>query len=291
MLFDERQRVLHRRLMGPFDHRRHRRVGDRPQGRHRLHRGERQVIPGDRLRARPRVFRDLPRQFPGINRLPAMLGPEKLTGHLGLHPGPISSRLRRAHGQAGRRIDRRDAPGHLEPERADVPIEDLERRAQLGHFLEVADSEVRSFQLLLPQFGQRVQTATEQRSHLLGGHRVAGGQAVDAVQAGADPHPWRLTAFGVVRREPGMTFLGRVQGCDLPCQVVVSGPGCELVDAHRHTHPKGVHTAAAVRSTRATSGGASGVSHSGSLNREGGTRNRSKGSNFTAQLVVDGLGP
>ena len=36
-----------------------------------------------------------------------------------------------------------------------------------------------------------------------------------------------------------MTFLGRIQRRDLPGQVVISGPGCELVEAHRHTHPKG----------------------------------------------------
>jgi hypothetical protein len=33
MLLEERQSVIHGGLMGPFDHRRHRRVGDRPQGR------------------------------------------------------------------------------------------------------------------------------------------------------------------------------------------------------------------------------------------------------------------
>jgi hypothetical protein len=36
-----------------------------------------------------------------------------------------------------------------------------------------------------------------------------------------------------------MTFLGRIQGSDLPGQIVIAGPGRELVDAHRHTHPKG----------------------------------------------------
>jgi hypothetical protein len=91
-----------------------------------------------------------------------------------------------------------------------------------------------------------VQTAAEQRSHLLGGHRVAGGQAVDPVQAGADPHPWRLTAFCVVGRQSGVTFLGCVQGCDLPGQVVIPGPGWEFVDAHCHIHLKGVHAAGAV---------------------------------------------
>ena len=102
------------------------------------------------------------------------------------------------------------------------PIDDLERRAQLGRFLEVAWSEVRSFQLLLAELGKRVQAAAEQGSHLLGGHRVAGGQAVDPVQAGADPHPRRFTAFGVVRGQTGMTFLGRIQGRDLPGQIVIT---------------------------------------------------------------------
>ena len=53
LLLDERQRVLDRGLVGPFDHGRHRRIGDRPQRRHRLHRRERQVITGDRLRSWP----------------------------------------------------------------------------------------------------------------------------------------------------------------------------------------------------------------------------------------------
>jgi hypothetical protein len=114
----------------------------------------------------------------------------------------IWSRHRRAHGQAGCRIDCPDAFRHLKPKRADVPNENLERRAQLGHFLEVARTEVWPFQLLLAELGQRVQTATEQGTHLLGGHRVAGGQAVDAIQARTDPQPGRFTALGVVRRQP-----------------------------------------------------------------------------------------
>jgi hypothetical protein len=53
LLLDEAQRVVDRGLMGPFDHSRHRRFGDRPQRRHRLHRRERQVETGHRLRPRP----------------------------------------------------------------------------------------------------------------------------------------------------------------------------------------------------------------------------------------------
>jgi hypothetical protein len=192
-----------------------------------------------------------------------MCGQEKLTGDLGPHPGPICSRQPRAHGPASRAVDRGNAFGHLEPEWAD-PMEDLERRAQLGHFLEVAGSECWPFELLLAEFGQRMQTAAEQCSHLLGGHRVASVQAIDSVQAGTDPDAWRLAAFGVVRRQPPMTFLGRIQRRDLPGQVVITGPCRQLVEAHRHTDPKGVHAAHAVRPTRVPSGGAWGVSNSGS---------------------------
>ena len=176
-----------------------------------------------------------------------MLGEEKLAGHLGPHPRPISSRQRSASGQPGRRLDRRETSCHFEPERADDTIDDLERPPETGRILQVSCSEVRSFQLLLPELGQRVQTAAEQRSHLLRSHRVPDAQAVDPIHAGADPHPRRFAAFGVVRRQPGMTFLGRIQGGDLPGQIVIAGPGCELVHAHRHTHPKGVHAAGAVR--------------------------------------------
>ena len=48
ILLDEPQRIAHGGLMRAFDDRRHGRVGDRPQGGHRLHRRERQVITGDR---------------------------------------------------------------------------------------------------------------------------------------------------------------------------------------------------------------------------------------------------
>ena len=70
-----------------------------------------------------------------------------------------------------------------------MAVNDLERRPEAGRLLVVAWGEVGSFQLLLAQFGQRVQAAAEQRSHLLSGHPVAGGQAVDPVQARTDPPP------------------------------------------------------------------------------------------------------
>jgi hypothetical protein len=78
--------------MSPFDHRRHRRIGDRPEGRNRLHRGERQVIPGNCVCPRAGVFRDLACEFPGVDWLPTMLGQEEFTGDLSPYPRPLASR-------------------------------------------------------------------------------------------------------------------------------------------------------------------------------------------------------
>jgi hypothetical protein len=245
-----------------FDDGRHHRISDRPQGGDRLHRGERQVVTSHRLGSRPGVFRDLTSELPGVNRLAAVLGEEELAGHLGPHPRPLCGREGSAGGKAGCRIDCREASGHLEAERADANVNDLEGRAEPDRLLVVASGDAESCQLLLPKLGQRVQAEPEQRAHLLGGHRIVRGQAADPVQAGTDPHPRRLASFGVVRRQPEATLLGRVQGRHLPGQIVIPRPRSELVDAHRHTHPKGVH--AAGRSGRAgrTSGRALGVSSS-----------------------------
>jgi hypothetical protein len=183
-----------------------------------------------------------------------MLSPEKLTGHLSPHPRPISSPQRRAHRQAGHAVDRGNAFRHFQPERADDTIDDPERHPQPRRVLKVPQGEVGSLQLLLPELGQRVQTAAEQGSHLLRRHRVASGKSVDPVHPRSDPHPRGLTPFGVVRRQASVTFLGRIQGRHLPGQVVIPRPRCELVKAHRHTHLKGYMAALAVRPTRAPSG-------------------------------------
>src|SRR5215218_7846667 len=113
---------------------------------------------------RPRVFRDLPGQFPGIDRLSAMLGEEELAGHRGPHARPVFSLQRRSHRQARRGIDRRDPSGHFEPERADDTMDDLEWSSKIARVLIVAWGEVWPFQLLLAELGQRVQTAAEQRA-------------------------------------------------------------------------------------------------------------------------------
>ena len=124
--------------------------------------------------------------------------------------------------------------------------------ARLGVPFKIVDGEVSPFRLEVARRFAAINTAAG---------LPAGAQAIGPVKPGTDPHPRRLTPLGVVRRQPGVTLLGRIQRRDLAGQVVIPGPRCELVEAHRHTHPKGVHTAGAVRLTRATSGGAWGVSN------------------------------
>ena len=239
MLLDEFQRVLHGRLMGAFDDGRGGRIGDRPQGGDRLHRGERQVIASHRLSARTGVFRNLAGQFSCVHRLAAMLGEEELAGHFGPHLRPLGSEHGSAGRPAGRRIDSGEASCHFEAERADITVNDHERRPKSGPVLVVARIEVGSGQLLLTQLDQGVQATAEQCSHLLSGHRITRIEAVDPVQAGTGPHSGRLAPFGVVDRQPGATSLRRIQRSDLPGQVVIPRACSELVNAHRHTHPKG----------------------------------------------------
>ena len=75
--------------------------------------GENVKSTGNCLCSRPGVFRDLSRQFPGINRLPAMRSQEEFAGHLGPRPRPVSRRQRSAGGKAGRHPDSREASCHF----------------------------------------------------------------------------------------------------------------------------------------------------------------------------------
>src|SRR5215218_10968319 len=101
-----------------------------------------------------------------------MLSDEEFMGYLSPHPGPVSRRDRGVGRRSDGGVERRDALGHLEAERDQIVVDDLERRPQLGHVLKVPQGEVWSFQLLLPQLRQRVKTAAEQGSHLLRRHLI-----------------------------------------------------------------------------------------------------------------------
>ena len=120
VLFDEAQRVGDGGPVGLFDLRRNRRFGERPQRRDALHRGEGEVVAGDRGRLWAGVFSDRGGQFPGILRRPAVLGGEELARHLGTYPGPFAAWNRPVAGQACRRIEFGDPLGNLNPKRGDV---------------------------------------------------------------------------------------------------------------------------------------------------------------------------
>jgi hypothetical protein len=104
--------------------------------------------------------------------------------------------------------------------------------------LVVAAGQIRPFELLLPLGSEGMQPDAEQRLHLLRRHRIAGVQTVDPGRPGADPHTRCFAALGVIAGECDMTFLCRIQGCDLPGQVVVPRARRQLVTAHRHASQK-----------------------------------------------------
>src|SRR4029450_691649 len=83
--FDEAQRVSYRSLMREFDLTCELRVGDRPQRRHRLDRGEGQVIAGYRLGAGRRPLGGRSGDLAGVDRVAAMLVSEELPRDLGAH--------------------------------------------------------------------------------------------------------------------------------------------------------------------------------------------------------------
>jgi hypothetical protein len=159
----------------------------------------------------PTSSRRLPAAYVPEPASTAMLGEEELVGHFGPHLGPICSRQRRVRRKAGSRSGCRDAFGHLEPERADNTIDDLERHTQTDNILEVTWSEVRSFQLLLAELGQRVQAAAEQ-----GTCRRCGQ---------ADPSYFRGCMGCVAQRilKSGGSMRNRSKGSTVTAQLVVDG--------------------------------------------------------------------
>jgi len=116
--------------MRTFDLCRDMRVGDRPQRRHRLDRGEGQVIAGNRLGVRTRQFGDGRGDLAGIDRVAAMLCSEDLPRDLGADPRPIGRRDGVISQPPCRPVPCRDPPRHLDPEGTDIAAVNLERRAQ-----------------------------------------------------------------------------------------------------------------------------------------------------------------
>ena len=77
-----------------------------------------------------------------------MLGTEELPRDLGADPGPVRRRHRPIPRQTDRLIDGGDPFRDLNPERAHVAVEDLERCPEPGHRQVVGFGQVRPFELL-----------------------------------------------------------------------------------------------------------------------------------------------
>ena len=192
-----------------------------------------------------------------------MLSDKELPGHLCPNPRPVSRRDRGVDRLPDRRIESSNPLGHLNPKRRRI-IDDLERCPQPHHVPEVPSSKVGAVQLLQLCLGQRMQPAPKQSAHLLRRHRIADIQTVDTCHAGTDPHSRRLAPLGVIRRQAGMTLLGRIQGSDLPGQIVITRPGGELMQTHRHTPERPPHPPRRSHRPGGTSVSAPGVWHIGS---------------------------
>ena len=116
----ELQRPGHRGVVRGLDPLRDLPRGDRPQGGHRLHRGERQVEPGDRRRtpAGTAGARN-PDSSCRVQRVPAVLFGEHLPGHLGADPGPV---LRRDRPVLRQPVDLVPRPEPLAPAARATPL-------------------------------------------------------------------------------------------------------------------------------------------------------------------------
>ena len=234
--FEVGQGVGHRLVVGGLDLVPDRGRGDRPQRGHALGGGERQVVAGHRTRARAGVLGDRGADLTGVGRVPAVLGPEQAAGHLGADAGPVVDVDRVVTGQAGGHVVLLEPARHLTTEQRHIlgGGVHLERRAQAHRRPPLRLGGVRA-QRFEPFGGQRVVAGSEQQPHLLGGHRVAGVEPVQAGQPGTHPRPGSLTLGGVVVGQPGVALTSGVLPRHLPGQVVIARSGGELVQAHRHT--------------------------------------------------------
>jgi hypothetical protein len=73
-----------------------------------------------------------------------MLPEEELPGYLSPHPSPVGRRNRGVGRPSDWGVERRDALGHLQPERDQIVVDNLERRPQPRRILKVPYGEVGS---------------------------------------------------------------------------------------------------------------------------------------------------
>ena len=205
--------------------------GERPQRGDALHRGEGEVVAGDRGGLLPGRAGDEPGQLTRVRRGPAELGGEQLGGDFGADPGPLGRRHRPVPRQA-----RVGVPG-FEPLRqpaAEVvdPVVDPERGAEAGRRLDRRRPVPGGGELVLEPVGVGMAALAEQRPHLRLGHR-AGHQEIWHGGA-AMPHPdaRRLPLLRVVVAQAAVAAGRRVVRGHLPRQIRIAVARGQLVQAH-----------------------------------------------------------
>lgn len=191
-------------------------IGQCPQRRHVLHRGEGEVESGDRLRWGGHL-RDESVQLVAVQRLTAVLAQEQLGADLAAQPGSeVPSGCRREGSSSGGGVV---AAGDLELERGRL-LELREPLAQSDRSSLVAVGRVRA-ERVEQQITERVAALREQVLHLLGGDHVPGLHAQPG-QARAHPASRCFAGGLVVVGELHPSQLGGVHRSDLTGQVVVS---------------------------------------------------------------------
>ncbi len=226
-LLHEAEAVRDGLVVAALDHVGDLRVGQRPQGRHRLHWGEGGVVAGNAAAHWPRGPDDETGQLAGVHRLAAEALVEVLASHLGPELCADLRRHRGAWVAAVREIPIADALGELDAEfghsRIDaVPLAELHGVPDVT----VGRAEIQRGE---PLSGQGVVAEPEQREHLVGGHDVSGDHAINPHQARPDPVARALALLFVVVRQAGVPLLGRIHRRHLPGQVVVARAGGQLV--------------------------------------------------------------
>ena len=155
--FEVGQGVGHRLVVGGLDLVPDCGRGDRPQRRHALGGGERQVVAGHRGRARAGVPGDRCADLTGVGRVTAVLGPKQAAGNLGADAGPLVDVDRVVTGQAGRHVVLLEPARHLTTEQRHIlgGGVHLERRAQAHRRPPLRLGRIRA-QRFEPFGGQRV---------------------------------------------------------------------------------------------------------------------------------------
>ena len=241
------QRIGHGLVVGGFDAFGHLDRRDRPQRRHRFHRGEGEVVSGDGGGELAAAAGNETAQLPRVQRWPPVPFLEHLPRDGGAHrralvvgdggiPSPPQAQVV-------------VAVGHRQPLlKLGVTIIDQERPTEFGGidgwpFGQSVDGD----EMFDNNGGVGVQAQPKQRLHLvLGDLRTLGdsphvlldvsgqlppGRGAERGQASADPAAGRFTLGGVVVAEAGAALVAVGSG-GLPDQVHVPIPGGELVCAH-----------------------------------------------------------